>query len=311
VIPYRLRVEHRDHPLGLHTAAPRFSWRLPGDAAKQEAYRIRTGNGWDTGRVADERSLLVPYDGPVLRSAERVTWQVKVWSDRGESDWSAPAVFEMGLLAARDWTAPWIEPSGPLARTTFTGRPTRLHLTAHGIYEAFVNGVRVGDAELTPGFTQYASRLQVQTYDIGGLVRDGGNVLAVVLSDGWWRGQTGALRSVEQWGTTVALLAQLDDGVLGAWRCARGHLISADLIAGQRVDLRRLPVGWMSPGFDDTGWDDAPVADHGYETLVDSPAPPVRRVEEIVPVAVTRPGPGRQVIDLGQNINGWKGIPRS
>ncbi|MFI7542314.1 family 78 glycoside hydrolase catalytic domain [Actinoplanes sp. NPDC049599] len=300
--PYGLRVEHLDHPLGIHTRAPRLSWRLP---ARQLAYRIRTDNGWDTGRVAGEQSLLIPYEGPALRSAERVTWQVKVWTERGEGDWSAPGWFEMGLLSASDWTADWIEPELPLARTTFTGHPTRLHLTAHGVYEAFVNGVRVGDAELTPGFTQYTTRLQVQTYDIGGLVRDGENVLAVVLSDGWWRGQTGALRSTGQWGTRVAVLAQLDDGVTGPWKCARGHLISADLIAGQRVDLRALPVGWTEPGFDDTGWQGAAVAGHGYATLVDSPAPPVRRVEEIVPVAVTRPGPGRQLVDLGQNINGW------
>jgi alpha-L-rhamnosidase len=305
VIPSGLRVEHLDHPLGIRTAAPRLSWRLPDGVAEQRAYRIRTDNGWDTGRVATGRSLLVPYAGPALRSAERVTWRVKVWTEAGESGWSAPAWFETGLLSPEDWTARWVVPAAPLLRTTFLGSPTRLHITAHGIYEAFLNGRRVGDAELTPGFTQYRSRLQVQTYDIAELVRDGENVLAVVVSDGWWRGQTGALRSAEQWGTDLAVLAQLDDGVLEPWRCTRGHLISADLIAGQSVDLRALPVGWTEPGFDDSGWDAVPAADLGCDTLVDSPAPPVRRVEEIVPVAVTRPSTGRQVIDLGQNINGW------
>jgi alpha-L-rhamnosidase len=305
VIAHGLRVEHLDHPLGILTPAPRLSWR---PSARQRAYRIRTDNGWDTGQVDGERSLLIPYEGPALRSAERVTWQVKVWTDQGESGWSVPGWFEMGLF---DWTAPWIEPvDGNLLRTTFTGNPTRLYLTAHGIYEAFLNGERVGDAELTPGFTQYDSRLQVQTYDIGGLIRDGENVLAIVLSDGWWRGQTGALRSAHQWGTSVAVLAQLNDGATGPWKCARGHLISADLIAGQSVDLGALPVGWTEPGFNDESWHDAVVADHGYDTLVDSPAPPVRRVAEIVPVAITRPGPGRQVIDLGQNINGWIRLTR-
>jgi alpha-L-rhamnosidase len=310
VTPYALRVEHLEQPLGLYTTAPRLSWRLPVGVREQRAYRIRTDNGWDTGGVDGAPSVLVTYEGPALRSAERVSWQVKVWTDAGESDWSEPARFEMGLLSPDDWTARWIEPAEPLLRTTFTGRPTRLHLTAHGIYEAFVNGERVGDAELTPGFTQYASRLQVQTYDIAPLVLHGENVLAVILSDGWFKGQTGALRATDQWGTTVALLAQLDDGVLGPWKCARGHLRSADLIAGQSVDLRALPVGWTEPAFDDSGWADAVSADRGYATLVGSPAPPVRRVEEIVPVAVTRPSPGRQVVDLGQNINGWLRLGR-
>jgi alpha-L-rhamnosidase len=301
VTPFGLRVEHLDHPLGIDTAVPRLSWR---SAGRQRSYRIRSDNGWDTGRVDDERSLLVPYGGPPLRSAERVTWRVRVWTDQGRSDWSAPGWFETGLLSPADWTAPWIEPSSPLVRTTFVGDPTRLHITAHGIYEAFLNGVRVGNAELTPGFTQYTKRLQVQTYDIASLVRDGENVLAVVLSDGWWCGQVGALRGARQWGSRVALLAQLDSGVLGPWRCTRGHL-TADLIAGQRVDFGALPVGWTEPGFDDSAWEVAPAAGHDYRNLVGSPAPPVRRVEEIVPVAVSRLGPGRQVIDLGQNINGW------
>jgi alpha-L-rhamnosidase len=123
VTPYGLRVEHLDHPLGIRSS-PRLSWRVP---TWQKAYRIRTDNGWDTGPVEDERCLLIPYEGPVLRSAERVTWQVKTWTDRGESDWSAPGWFEMGLLSPGDWTARWIEPAAPLVRTTFAGRPTRLH----------------------------------------------------------------------------------------------------------------------------------------------------------------------------------------
>ena len=325
---HSLRVEHLDHALGIHTRSPRLSWRLPDCAAGQVAYRIRTDNGWDTGRVVDERSLLVPYAGPPLRSAERVAWSVKVWTDGGECDWSAPAWFETGLLEPSDWTAPWIEPVSDapqppgerpahLLRTRFRVDRTavaRLYATAHGLYEVFLNGVRVGDAELTPGFTQYRSRLQVQTYDVTSLIRAGENVLAVVLSDGWFRGQVGALRSADQWGDRVAVLAQLSVGGISAvgseWRSMSGHIVAADLIAGERVDLGRLPVGWSEPGFDDATWAPASVAAHGYGSLVDTPAPPVRRVEVLVPVEVIRPAPGRQVVDLGRNVNGWVRLGR-
>ena len=125
----------------------------------------------------------------------------------------------------------------------------RLHATAQGLYEAFVNGERAGDAELTPGFTQYDVRLQVQTNDVTGSIRQARNAFAVVLSDGWFRGQVGMTRSSDQWGTRLALLAQLqlthDDGsvtVVGTdngWRSSVGHMLAADLIAGQRVDLNR------------------------------------------------------------------------
>ncbi len=192
----------------------------------------------------------------------------------------------------------------------------RLYATAHGVYEAFLNGTRVGDAELTPGFTEYRDRLQVQTYDITSLVRPGVNALGAILSDGWYRGQVGLPRAHDQWGSELGFLAQvrvdLADGstvVAGTgdgWRSARSHIDAADLIAGQSVDLRRPGDGWSEPGFGFgfAEWELVTVADHGYANLVASPAPAVRAVGEIEPVSVRRVARGH-VFDLGQNINGW------
>jgi alpha-L-rhamnosidase len=328
--PTRLRVEHLDEVLGIRATAPRLSWRLPPDARAQSAYRLTADNGWDTGWVDSDQNLLVPYAGPPLASGQRVAWQVQVRTDLGESAPSGSGEFETGLLWAEDWQAAWIEPGrmpagapgerpAALLRSEFdVDRPVvaaRLHATAQGLYEAFLNGQRAGDAELTPGFTQYDVRLQVQTIDVTGSIRPGRNALAVVLADGWFRGQIGITRAADQWGDRLALLAQLhlthDDGsvtVLGTgpdWRSAEGHVVAADLIAGERVDLRLLPRGWDAPGFDDAGWDPVTEVFHGYAGLVDSPAPPVRRVEELVPVSVTELAPGRHLVDLGQNINGW------
>jgi alpha-L-rhamnosidase len=328
--PHGLRVEHLDEALGIRTTAPRLSWRLPDGAREQRAYRITSDNGWDTGWVDSDRSLLVPYAGPPLASSQRVEWRVQVETDLGESPVSEPARFETGLLWAEDWRASWVEPGvmpdGPagerpaaLLRFEFdVDRPVvaaRLHATAQGLYEAFLNAGRVGDAELTPGYTQYDARLQVQTFDVTALVRNGRNALGVVLADGWFRGQTGITRATDQWGTRLALLAQLhlehEDGsvtVVGTgdrWRSGSGHVLAADLIAGERWDLGRLPRGWDAAGFDDTSWDAVAVVEHGYAGLVDSPAPPVRRVEELVPVSVTRLPSGAHLVDLGQNINGW------
>ncbi len=328
--PHALRVEHLDEALGIRTSAPRLSWQLPEGARQQSAYRITADNGWDTGWVDSDRSLLVPYAGPPLASGQRVEWQVAVRTDLGESAASYSCAFEMGLLWAEDWEAAWIEPGemptgapgdrpAALLRHEFViDRPVvaaRLHATAQGLYEAFLNGQRAGDAELTPGFTQYDVRLQVQTADVTGSLRPGRNAVAVVLSDGWFRGQIGIARAADQWGDRLAFLGQLqlthDDGsvtVVGTgpdWRSTEGHVVAADLIAGQRVDLRRLPRGWDTAGFDDDAWAPVTVVHHGYAGLVDSPAPPVRGVEEVVPVSVTRLPGGAQVVDLGQNVNGW------
>jgi len=328
--PAGLRVEHLDDTLGIRTTAPRLSWRLPDGAREQHAYRITADNGWDSGWVDSDQNLLVPYAGPPLTSSQRVEWRVTVETDLGESPRSEPAWFETGLLWTEDWQASWVEP-GQMPEGTAGERPAallrfefdvdrpvvsaRLHATAQGLYEAFVNGERAGDAELTPGWTQYDERLQVQTHDVTAAVREGANALGVVLADGWFRGQTGITRSADQWGSRLALLAQLhlvhEDGgttVVGTgpgWRSSVGHVVAADLIAGERWDLTRLQRGWEALGFDDIGWDDVTVVEHGYAGLVDSPAPPVRRVEEIVPASVTRLDDRRQIVDLGQNINGW------
>src|SRR5262249_42898987 len=157
---------------------------------------------------------------------------------------------------AGDWIGSWIEPAEA------EGVPERqrpafhlvgelevpdaiasayLHATAHGIYEAFINGTRVGDCELTPGFTAYRKRLQVQTFDVTDLLVAGRNAVGAILSDGWWRGQNGVARRVNDYGDTTAFLAQLvvtlrsgkvaTFGTDSTWRSRASHILRADLIA--------------------------------------------------------------------------------
>ena len=216
------------------------------------------------------------------------------------------------------WIAPFEPERAPagarptqLLRTVFVVAPgvraATLRITAHGIYEAHLNGIRVGDDELTPGYTQYEKRLQVQTFDVRDALGEGENTLLVELSDGWWRGQVGLFRSSDQWGERTALLAELElesaDGSLSRvstgpdWRSRQTtHL--ADLIEGETVDLREAP----SPA--EADWHPVDVIDGGSAELVTSDAPPVRRIQELIPVAVTPHG-AAWIVDLGQNITGW------
>jgi alpha-L-rhamnosidase len=311
--PTKLRVEHLDGALGTTVRTPRLSWQLPPRATHQEAYEIEL-DGTSTGRVRSSSSVLVPWPAPPLGSRQRVTWRVRVWSDGQESDWSRPHTFETGLCDASDWSAQWIEPAeaapppsgerpGYVLGHTFELLEiddARLYATAHGIYEAFLNGVRVGDLELTPGFTAYDRNLHVQTYDVADLLVVGSNRWEVVLTDGWYRGRTGFTQQADGYGESVAFLGQLHVGgdviTTGrAWEWSTGPVVAADLMLGETVDLRRRP----------DRWNPVRVVDHGLDHLSSSPAPPTRRTEELRPVAVTRPHLDRQVVDLGQNINGW------
>ena len=322
---------------------PAVSWWLPEGSSVQHAYRVRTDDGFDTGRVDNpaQSFVRVPVFDRARRSAEV---RVKVWTDLGESEWSDPVRLESDLPEETDWTARWIGvgEDGPASkgsrpaywfRTAFeipACRRGRLYITALGLYEAFLDGRRVGDIELAPGYTQYRQRVQYQAYDVTPLLRPGRSVLAVLLADGWYRGQVGMPRAADQYGHELALRAQLEVHTAQGWqvaaasgpgwRVAPSHVTAADLIGGQREDHRLLDPGvhdpaMDDPAMDDTGYDDAPwhraVARDVDVTLVRSAAPPVRRTEEIRPAAVRPVCDGKAFIaDFGQNFNGWVRLSR-
>jgi alpha-L-rhamnosidase len=224
-----------------------------------------------------------------------------------------------------DWTAEWIAPHEgvdlpPRQRPAYQLAGglhlegeialARVHATAHGVYELFVNGTRVGDAELAPGWTAYRRRLLVQSYDITAQLRTGDNTIGAMLSDGWWRGQNSVWRRVDDYGTTTALLLQVEAtmtdgrtiswGSGPSWRSTPSHILRADLMAGEIHDLRQRKE-WRSW----SDWEPVRAERHGYEQLRTSPAPPVRRVQELQPVSVRKIADARWVVDVGQNINGW------
>jgi alpha-L-rhamnosidase len=312
---------------------PALSWWLPAGASRQFAYQLRTGDGFDTGRVdrQDQSFIRLPVFDRARRSAVAA---VRVWTDLGESGWSDPVRLEAGLLGSGDWAAQWIgtgegrrPPKGTRPaywlRTVAevpAGVQARLYITALGLYEAFLGGQRAGDIELAPGYTQYRARVQYQAYDVTPLVRPGRQVLAVLLADGWYRGQVGLPRAADQYGAEVALRAQLEVRtgagwqVVAAsgpdWRVARSHITAADLIGGQREDHRLLDPGVheVSPG--DGSWRPAVAADADVD-IVRSIAPPVRRVQRIRPAAVWPVRDGTAfVVDFGQNFSGWLRLER-
>ena len=177
--------------------------------------------------------------------------------------------------------------------------------TAHGIYEAFLNGERIGDEELSPGLTSYQKTLHVQRHPVAGLLRRGANELRITLSDGWFRGRTGASRISDHYGTSTAVIARLqvgDDTTIvtdDSWEVGTGPIVAADLMDGQRVDLRREEIDWAPVKLADT------ALTRDRTRLVFSSAPPVRRTETYPAISVTRLPTGRQIVDFGTYVNGW------
>jgi len=335
-----VRFEHHREALGIGEARPRVSWKAATDAEGwvQTAYEIEVADPdggaaatSTTGRVASAECVLVDWPAAPLRSRERRSVRVRVWGPGGNepSPWSAPAWVEAGLLEPADWTARLVAPDWdedtsadqpvPFLRGRITLRgevaSARLYATAHGVYELELNGMRVGDHVLAPGWTSYEQRLRYQTYDVTALLAPGENVLGAMLADGWFRGRlgfNGGRRNV--YGDRTALLAQLEvryaDGTAerfgtdAAWRAARGPILAASLYDGETYDARRELSGWSSPGFDDADWAGVRALEHDAARLVAPTGPPVRRTEEVAPVEVLTSPSGATLLDFGQNLVG-------
>ncbi|HUB21957.1 MAG TPA: family 78 glycoside hydrolase catalytic domain [Streptosporangiaceae bacterium] len=323
LVPVSLRVEYGPRPLGIGVRRPRLSWWPPAAQLGYQVEAVIDGATHTAAAADDEAPFLRPWPFQPLGSRSRVSWRVRARSDAGWSGWSEAGEFETGLLEVPDWRGRFIgaTESGPLPprgergavyfRRRFTvpapaPARARVYATAHGIYELHLDGTRVGDLELTPGFTAYHSHLEVQAYDVTGLLLPGEHELVATVTDGWWRGATGAVHMDRCYGASLALLAQIEftgqaGGRIvipsdGSWQVsADGPVRAADLMEGQRVD-QRFPV---------RGWTGAAVTGEPGPELTVSPAPPARRVQEYRPLSVTRAGFGSQVIDLGANINGW------
>ncbi|HEY6738380.1 MAG TPA: alpha-L-rhamnosidase N-terminal domain-containing protein, partial [Actinopolymorphaceae bacterium] len=187
-------------------------------------------------------------------------------------------------------------------------RKARLYATALGLYEARINGQRVGDQHFTPGWTDYAHRLQYQIYDVTEYLSTGANVLGAVLADGWYAGNVGWYGQF-QYGDRRAFRARLEveyeDGSTssvvsdGTWRVGESEIRFADLQQGEVVDRRSEPVGWDTVTFDDRGWAPAVVVEPSHGPLEAQISPPIRVLHTIEPSTIEQREPGRYIVDFG------------
>ncbi|WP_084011058.1 alpha-L-rhamnosidase [Pseudofrankia sp. DC12] len=334
--PGPVSFEHLRDGIGVGVAEPRLSWVLPAGAGVQAGYEIeldRCGHVQRTGRIDSSDQVLVPWPGVPLASRERVTVRVRVWAgERPDepSDWSPPGAVEAGLLAASDWLAvpvradsleiPDSDRRPVRVRRDFTlarrVARARLYITAHGLFEAEINGKRVGDDVLAPGWTVYHARLRYRTYDITDQLSEGANTIGAWLGDGWYRGRlgfNGGTRNI--YGADLSLIAQLevthDDGTRtviatdSSWVAAPGPVMASGLYEGEVFDARLDNPNWATPFAERTaGWAPVAVGTRDPRTLVAPQGPPVRCTQEVSPVAITRRPDGRYLLDFGQNLVG-------
>lgn len=350
-----LRCEFRTDPMGVDAEHPRLSWTLQDSdqlrSQRQSSYRILvassleglskgTGDLWDTGRVESSAQNNIPYEGSPLKSGKECYWKVMVWDGAGRpSTWSKVGLWATGLLKASDWKGVWIndgkknpteaedfykDDPAPLFRKEFKVnqkvKSARLMISGLGYYEATLNGKKIGDHVLDPGWTEYGHRVFYSTYDVAPLLASGANCLGVTLGNGWYNPLP-----LKMWGNrnireTLTIgrprfIAQLvvtyADGNTETvvsdkfWRVTDGPMLRNSVYLGEVYDARKELRGWDLAGFDDSGWRTPGVASEQIGELVAQPQPPIRETARWKAVAVHESKPGVFVYDLGRNFAGW------
>ena len=330
-----LRCEFAERPLGLGTAAPRFSWEARSSDRERtaSAYQIqvagtpealRAGGGllWDSGRCALTDAPLVEYAGTPLQSRQRAWWKVRLWDDLGRpGPYSDPDWFELALLHAGDWRARWIGHAGSSPRgalylrrpfvLTQEPRSARLYVTGLGWHEAHLNGRRVGRQVLDPAPTDTSRRVPFTTHDVGELLRKGENVLAGVLGHGWTGSQKllAQLEIIVDDGSEVHIHTG-DGSAEYSWMAFHGPVVEDSIFDGELYDSRLERTGWTDAPAD---FDAAPMRELFHAMVLDAPGGVLEaRNAEAIEVVDTRevamiaqPLPGIHVVDTGQNLAGW------
>ena len=346
----KLRTEYLVNPLGLDVAQPRLSWTLISGqrAQKQSAYELivsdnekdivaGTGNMWASGKVASSQSLHIKYAGKPLGSFTKYYWRVKVYDANGETlGWSLPASFETAMLRAADWQAKWIgdgkeqfkqdedfykDDPMPLLKKNFSATKkvvsARLYISGIGYYEAYINGQKVGDRVLEPGFTTYRKEVLYSTYDVTPLVKTGSNNIGVMLGNGWYNplplrlfGRFN-LRDVQQTGRPCVksqLVLQYTDGSTqtiisdDSWLTAPGPVVRNNVYLGEQYDARLENASWFTT--ETKGWKKAVPVDGPSGTLTPQMQPPIRITKLVKPLTIYEAGKDTFIVDMGQNFAG-------
>jgi alpha-L-rhamnosidase len=325
-----LNVEGETSPI-IAPVDPRFSWQIGGSGQNvhQAAYRIQVhgASEVDTGWVESDRMRGVKL-GSRLKAGSAYGWNLAVrLGDGSELTADGGSMVTAPNLSA--WVAPWV--SGPLAGSPRTSVPlpllrrsfhldavpklSLLYATARGIYRVCINGQPIDNVYLAPGWTDYRKRLRVQAYDVSALLQPGENVIAVELGDGWYCGHV-EWRGREMYGDRPAFTAQLvnlenpNAAIVesdGEWRVFYGPILQADLLMGEHRDARRVPTGWIQPGFDASAWLSV-LTEPVTENLVPQDDELVRVTQTLPAKSITSRPAGKApefVIDFGQNLVGF------
>lgn len=345
-----LRCEGRVEPIGIDNPEPLLSWvteaRPLARGLRQSAYQILVASRpdrltpekvdqWNSGKILSSNQNNVAYRGSKLQSGQHLFWRVRIWDGAGKaSEWSALAKWKVGLLSPADWKGLWLSDGKPLGgyeddpmpmfRKEFIARKkvksAHLSIAGLGYFEATLNGKKVGDHVLEPGWTKFDKTVLYSTHDVTSLLQQGRNCMGVMVGNGWYNPLP-----MRMWGNLnlrehlaigrPCFLAQIEivfeDGTRTivpsdfTWKMATGPVLRNNVYLGETFDSRHEQRGWNKSGFDDSEWIKPSVAKVPKEVLRAQAQPPIKATREYLAARVSEPSPKTYIYDFGQNFAGW------
>ena len=278
-IVYDLQVDGLYSPIGIDSETPTFSWKIDSEEYDviQKHYQIFVATDavfsekslvWDSGKVNSSESVYINFQGQTLEYATKYYWTVKVWTSKSSKPkQSEISSWTTGLMGGNQWKSEWIGVNNKDNRVSktpyFTNdfvagvkiKSANLFITSRGIYEAHINGNRVGNSYLTPGWTSYNNRIQYQAYDVQNMLCLGDNRLGVILADGWFRNfRPNNGKSKTDYGDELSFIAELvitfEDGVKKTiindnnWNYHFGSIQSSSIYNGEIADFNLNDPNW-------------------------------------------------------------------
>jgi len=344
-----LLCEGRQKPLGIDVKAPCLSWQIETEqrGARQTFYHILVSSStenlalgkadlWDSGKIRSDSSINVVYRGKGLKSRNRCYWKVKIWSNKGESNWSDVGYWSVGLLNASDWKGRWIgmdyvgkgdsetqfsRLSARYFRKEFKAvkpiKTATAYIIGLGLYELYINGHKIGDQVLAPGPTDYNKSIKYNTFDVTSSLVEGENAIGTMLGNGRFYTMRQAYKpyKIKTFGYPKILFnldIEYTDGTResvstnDSWKMtANGPLRSNNEYDGEAYNAMMEMPGWTSISFDDKNWQKADYVQEPAGIAVAQMNENMKVMDTVRPVSLKKIKPGTYMLDMGQNIAGW------
>lgn len=307
------------------------------------------GNVWDSKQIKSSASIQVVFAGKALQSAKKYFWKVQVLDNKGNvSAWSTVAHWQMGLLQTKDWSnakwigyeeindtaiiAPHVHMSGkkawgprkdilPVLRKEFAVtkkiKQATVFICGLGHFELSINGKKIGDHFLAPGWTNYSKHAQYISFDVTTNLQQGKNAIGVMLGNGFYyipseryRKMTGAYGYPKLIAKT---LIEFTDGTTQqiisdeSWKTDKSPIIYSSIFGGEDYDANLFQQGWNQPGFNDAGWKQV-IITKGPALLESQMNEPVKVMQQLPTQTKRELKTGVTLYDLGQNFSGVPSI---